>query len=256
MKKRVYITWSHHHVIKEWFRYQGTGAHLLSFDYHTDFHESFISQDWNPLTHSCEDNRPQYLTKHIPCRNVDAAIKDLKNDEHIDFAIRSGMIEKAFVFSHNCNSFCDGRVLSVPNRQKQIVQAQIFLYCEVCHPLATPQPYDDSTEAKMAKIVTTDAALSEVVKTFCQYGFNQHNYILDFDCDFIRDKDAMTHGNFQMLMNLIKGARAITIAREPTCVDDCSGQTLSYEEIEDWLVALIKESCGEDVVFDGEDMNA
>ena len=33
-----------------------------------------------------------YLNKHIPCENVDAAIGDLKNDERIDFAIRSGMI--------------------------------------------------------------------------------------------------------------------------------------------------------------------
>ncbi len=254
MKKRVYITMSHHHVIKEWFRYQQTGVHLLSFDYHTDFHEAFIRQNWNPLTHSCENNRTQYLTKHIPCQDVNAAIKDLKNDEHIDFAIRSGMIEKAFVFSHDSNP--GARVLSVPNREKLDVQAQIVSYCEVWHPLATPLPYDDSTEANMSKIVTTDAVLNEVVKTFCQYGFNQANYILDFDCDFIRDKDAMTHGNLQTLKNLIDGAKAITIAREPSCVDECSKHTLSYGEVEDWLVALIKESCGGDVEFDGEEMNA
>ena len=256
MKKRVCITWSHHKVIKEWFRHRGTGVHLLSFDYHTDFHEAFIRQNWSPLTHSCEDNRHQYLTKHIPCRDVDAAIKDLKNDEHIDFAIRTGIIEKAFVFSRNGNSFRDKRVLSVPNCQTPIVQAQIFSYCEVYHPLATPQPYDDSTEAKMAKIITTDEVLNEVIKTFREYGFNQDNYILDFDCDFIRDKDAMTHGNFQTLKDLINGAKAITIAREPSCVDECSEHTLSYEEIEDWLVKLIKESCGVDIEFDGEDMNA
>ena len=92
------------------------------------------------------------MKKHIPCNDVEAAIKDLRNDEHIDFAIRSGMIEKAFVFSRNINTFRDARVLSIPIVRKQIGQAKIFSYCEVAHPLATPYPYNDTTEAKMAKM--------------------------------------------------------------------------------------------------------
>lgn len=249
MKKRIFIVCSHHHVVKEWFSYKGKGAHILSFDYHTDFRDAFISKSGDPSAGYAYSNTryKTYLFKHIPCRDVDAAIEDLRNDEHIDFALKSGMIEKAFVFSHNSNTFRDGRVLSVPNGREQLVHARIFSYCEKWHPLATPQPYDDSTEAKMAKLITTDQVLNEVIDTFRKYGFNQDNYILDFDCDFIRDKDAMTHGNFQMLKDLINGAKAITIAREPACVYECSGQMLSYEEIEDWLVALIKESCGDDL---------
>ena len=246
MKKRVYITWSHHHVIKEWVRYKETGVHLLSFDYHTDFFEAFIRKSWNPVTFSRGD-RNSYLTKHIPCRDVDAAIKDLRNDEHIDFALKSGMIEKAFVFSHNSSGSRNGRVLSVPNGGIQRTQARIFSYCEVWHPLAAPPPYTETTEAKMAKLITKDEVLNEVMNTFREYGFNQDNYILDFDCDFIRDKAAMEHDNYQTLKILMNGANAITIAREPNCVYECSGETLSYEEIEDWLVALIKESCGDDV---------
>ncbi len=248
MKKRVYITWSHHHVIKEWVRYKETGAHLLSFDYHTDFHEAFLRTSWDSVSCSC-GNRDVYLRKHIPCRDVDAAIEDLWNDEHIDFALKCGMIEKAFVFSHNCSSFRDGRVLDVPNRRKQIAQARIFSFCEMWHSLATPQPYDDSTEAKMGQLITTDEVLNEVIETFREYGFHQDNYILDFDCDFVRDKAALTHNRCQTLKNLIKGAKAITIALEPTCVEECSEQTLSSEEIEAWLAKLIKDSCCNDVEF-------
>ena len=246
MKKRVYVTYSHHQVIKEWFRHQRTGVHLLSFDFHTDFHEAFLRKSGDPAA-SYEYSRKRhnsFLDKHIPCKDVDAAIEDLRNDEHIDFALKSGMIEKAFVFSHNSNSFHDGRVLSVPNGREKIVQARIFSYSEVDHPFATPQPYDNSTEAKMAKLITTDEVLNEVIETFREYGFNQDNYILDFDCDFIRDKAAMEHNKFQTLKNLMKGANAITIAREPSYVDKCSEQTLSYKVIEDWLVNLIMESCG------------
>ena len=246
MKKRVYIAESHHHVIREWFRYRRRGMHLLSFDYHTDFKEAFIGKFAGPSTYSRERHN-LYLRKHIQCNNVEAAIKDLKYDEHIDFALKSGNIEKAFVFSHDINKFHDTRVLSIPTRSKPIVQAGIFSYCEVAHPLASPHPYNDTTEAKMAKLIASDEVLNEVIKTFREYGFNQANYILDFDCDFIRDKAAMNHNRFQVLKNLIRGARAITIAREANCVEDCSGHTLSYDVIEAWLVRLIKECCGNDI---------
>ena len=61
----------------------------------------------------------------------------------------------------------------------------------------------------------------------------------------------MAHDRLQLLKNLIKGAKAITIAREPSCVDECSGHVLSYEEIEDWLFKLI-ENCIDDVQIEYE----
>ena len=63
----------------------------------------------------------------------------------------------------------------------------------------------------------------------------------------------MTHGHFNLLKDLIKGAKAITIAQEPSCVLDCSRQALSYKEIEDWLIKLIR-GCSNDVQieFDGK----
>ena len=239
-------------VVKEWFRYQGKGTHLLSFDYHTDFREAFSRKTFNRATISCVD-RNLYLSKHIPCRDVGAAIKDLWNDEHIDFAIKSNIIKKAFVFSRNDYSEVGKRVLRVPKKREHIDQAEIISYSEFDHPLAIPYPYTDSKEEAIAKIITADIVLDEVIKTFREYGFNQDNYILDLDCDFIRDKYAMKHSKYQTLQSLIKGAKAITIAREPSCVDLCSGGTLSYEEIEDWFISLIKASCGDDVEIEMEE---
>lgn len=252
MKKRVYVALSHHHVIKEWFRYRGCGVHLLSFDFHTDFREAFISNAGDPSANYAysRERHNLYLNKHIPCENVEAAISDLKNDEHVDFAIRSGMIRRAFVFSHN-DWNRDG-VLVVPSRKKQIVPPRrgIVSYSEAGHPMINP-PYEDSQMAKMAKLVTGDEVLADVLKTFCECGFDQTNYILDFDCDFIRDREAMSHGRFQTLKRLIKGANAITIAEEPYCVADCSGQTLTSDEIEGWLLRLIQD-CGGDIEIEYE----
>jgi hypothetical protein len=95
----------------------------------------------------------------------------------------------------------------------------------------------------MAKINTTDVVLGEVIQKFDRYGFDHNNYILDFDCDFIRNKEAMTHSNLNILERLIGGAKAITIARESTCVYECSKGKLTSNEIQEWLIGLIKKSC-------------
>lgn len=280
MKKRVYIALSHHHVVREWFKYRERGMHLLSFDYHTDFHEAFTGKSKDPHVHfsRCNKLHNLYLNKHIPCCDIGAAIKDLKNDEHIDFAMKSGIIKYAFVFSHL--EYCvRNRVLTVPpmvasEEQVQIMglrrknvpidlkdstchdddishdvyhdEHRIVSFPECRHPLLMAKD-----ESQMAKLVTTDDVLNEVIKTFCKYGFDHNNYILDFDCDFIRDCEAMTHGKFDVLKQLIKGAYAITITQEPGCVDSCSKFTLSYEDVEAWLVKLIQDcECDPEIEYD------
>ncbi len=282
MKKRVYIVLAHHRAIKEWFRYRELGSHLLSFDYHTDFHKAFLRSSCTSSSAQIGvrpytiENHNLVLKKHIGRMDekaIEAAVNDLRNDEHIDFAIRSGMIKRAFVFSCFFSTFKDGRVLRVPPAPPIVMsydQVQMMMelnslapkllkdateseadvssdtlvgnsvehgivsYSESCHPLL-----EGKNESERAKLVTTDGVLNAVLETFCEHGFNKDNYILDFDCDFIRERGARTHGQFQTLEGLIKGAKAITIAQEPDFVRECSGQTLSYEDVEGWLVALI-----------------
>lgn len=276
----VYIVRSHHHVLKEWYRHRGSGMQLLSFDYHTDFHEAFLRQLNDPATLGAIswERRNSFLHRHIPCADVDAAIVDLRNDEHVDFAIQSGMIEKAYVFSC-CEYGNRDRVLTVPAiemddeqtrisdfmrnfspivllgpTRREVARAQNELLAahgekrivslpEHRHPLLAAKE-----ESGRAKLVTTDEVLSEVLETFGVEGLNRDNYIFDFDCDFVRDEDAMTHGGFDVLKSIIRGAKAITIAQEPDCVRECSEGRLTCEEIEAWLVGLIRE-CVDDVAI-------
>lgn len=242
MKKRVYIAESHHYVIKEWFRYKKSGVHLLSFDYHTDFQEALVRKFRNSGT-AKHISYNEYLSTYISCYDIDAAIKDLRHDEHIDFALRSGIIEKAYVFSSKSNTFDDERMIDVSAGCICSSRSQIISYGEASHPLVQPHPYDETKKAWMAKNNTTDQVLTDVIEVFQKYGFNQDNYILDIDCDFIRDKAAMCHSNLKVLEKLIKGAKAITIARESTCVCECSEGKLISDEIQEWLIGLIKKSC-------------
>lgn len=273
MKKRVYIAWSHHHVLREWYRHRGSGMQLLSFDYHTDFHEAFLRQLNDPATLGAIswERRNYFLHRHIPCVDVDAAIADLRNDEHVDFAIQSGMIEKAYVFSY-CEYGNRDRVLTVPAIEMDDEQTRIADFMRNFSPIVLPDPTRcevaraqnelaathgekkivsfpecrhpllvANEESERAKLVTTDDVLRKVLEAFCEEGFNQDNYILDFDCDFIRDKDAMTHERFDVLKSIIRGSKAITIAQEPDCVCRCSEGRLTFEEIEAWIVGLIKD---------------
>lgn len=273
MKKRVYIAWSHHHVLKEWYRYREYGMQLLSFDYHTDFRGAFCGKSGRTYP---DERTALYMRKHIPCNDVCGAIKDLENDEHIDFAIRSGIIKRSYVFSHNEYGRRLG-VLTVPPlvmNEKQIQMAkfmsrfaprvlkvadcgnavishgvlgvaltegEIVSFPECRHPLLQA-----AEVAERAKLVTTDDVLGKVLETFREEGFNQDNYILDFDCDFIRNKDAMTHERFDVLKSIMRGAKAITIAQEPDCVSRCSEGRLTFEDIEAWIVGLIRD-CVDDV---------
>lgn len=278
MKKRIYIVWSHHHALKEWIKYQECGVHLLSFDYHTDFHKAFIGKSGDPVENFRYSSKRHnlYLNKHIPCKDIENAVKDLKNDEHIDFAIRSGIISKAYVFSHDEYGNRDGvltvpaiemndeqiriaealsrfapRVLSDSARGDDVVshdvhadvQAEdaIISFPEHRHPLLIVHD-----ESQRAKLVTTNEVLDKVVETFRKYGFDRGNYILDFDCDFIRDPRSMTHGQLQTLKGLIRDAKAITIAREPKCVIECSEGKLCSEVIEAWFRGLMQ-GCVDDI---------
>lgn len=277
MKKRVYITYSHHHVVREWFRYRGLKPHVLSFDSHTDFNEAFIRVAGNGgLCNSySRDKHKIFLNKHSPCKDIEAAIADLNNDEHIDFAIRSGIIKRAFVFSFDeyIDYVYKSRILNVHPIRKSNEQTignatrvtklkgftttdlksspadelDLFYNDIIENPIVSFSVHKHSlwnvnNESQMSKLIVTDEILREVMKAFYRYGFKHDNYILDFDCDFIRDLEAMTQNHCNLLTKLIKGARAITIAREPDFVLECSGQTVTYNDVEEWLIGLIQNS--------------
>ena len=62
----------------------------------------------------------------------------------------------------------------------------------------------------------------------------------------------MTQDRFNTFKTLIRGAKAITIALEPSCVMDCCGGEVTCEEVENWLVALIKECVDADIKHESD----
>lgn len=255
MKKRVYIVGEHHNVLREWCKYQGQGMHLLSFDYHIDFRTAFSSWNGGDLTE---------------CENVEAAIIALAKNEHIDYAIRRGIVKKAFVFSYE-RYFGEGKVgvKTVPDsKAEEDVQAKIDdcfkrmglpqerLRASLCRNVDNRQDGQIVTENQIVsfpkerhplapvsdKLITSDDVLNSVLDEFNDNNFDWGNYIFDFDSDFIRDEAAMAHGHFEILKKIIRCAKVITIAREPDCCDS----NVPFQKVERWLTELV-ESCGDEV---------
>lgn len=88
-KKKVYIVEEHHHVLLPWASEReqlGIAPHVLTLDHHTDTLPEYTHYD---ETH--ETPHEKRIDRRDP-RQIEAALKDLRHDEHFDFAIRNDII--------------------------------------------------------------------------------------------------------------------------------------------------------------------
>lgn len=90
--KNVYIVEEHHHVLLPWSLERlklKTAPAVLTLDHHTDVLPAFGARV--PAGRQSFGCDPETVRR---------AIADLRHDEHLDFAIRSGLISSATLFSH------------------------------------------------------------------------------------------------------------------------------------------------------------
>jgi hypothetical protein len=111
--KRVFVFEHHNLAPIAWCqspRMASVAPALVTFDHHTDTHLAFLRhmhRDKDILEsipeheRVAEANRLCSLVKNK--RDVENSVSLLRNDEQIDFAIRSGLISHAYVISHETN---------------------------------------------------------------------------------------------------------------------------------------------------------
>lgn len=99
-KKKLYIVENHHEVIEAWEIYKNQNLNVITLDTHTDTKLCFENYCYhNNTTSNILINN--YNNNRIEIKNI---ISKLKNDEHIDFAVRSGIVNKVFVISYNTSN--------------------------------------------------------------------------------------------------------------------------------------------------------
>lgn len=245
---------------------------LLTLDYHTDVVLAFRRYACDAL----DDMDPDMIeglirqlvadidyTKHD---TVSRAVARLYHDEHIDAAIRSDIVNIAFVVSYHSTGnrskeereyWDDWPMTLIENRKEPTrpftydipgnrvfeIRSGCYVGCEkICHDDECIRLHSDQAietcylKEKMAIIneFCDSVGLKEII---------EQEFILDIDLDYFRTARAIEPADSAEFYKLIRQAVAITIAIEPACVE---ARKLSGEDITaDYLLSRLEHHIAE-----------
>lgn len=205
-KQIIYIVEKHHQVLESWEKY--IGCNVITLDSHKDTELCFRS---NP------QNKAQFIADYDnKVVNIDKVIDNLKNDEHIDFATRSKMIDKIFTITYdlsnkneNPNTFHKedtGAPQNIYNNEP-IIQYNYNNYLNTIYDYENNNYPEEDKYTYMRKHALSSELLNNAINSFKDIDPNcLDNYILDTYLSTFK--------------NLISNAKAITIAKKSKCVKD------------------------------------
>lgn len=232
----VFIVDHHHEVLSAWVRARkisGAPLPLVTFDWHTDVHEAFLGYGFhkvggfNPNT----DEVSEAIRSRLSQVNVNDdssvmnAVSVLRHDEHIDCALKLGVISHAYIF------------LSWNSGRSDLAETTVFNF-EPCYQGCSKDVHDDDCNLVRASLVLDDRELSARVNAVGRsLNIEKQPFILDIDLDVFNTRRAVTPDNPVQFHRLIHHATIITIAREKQCVEGEScrledGLTVEYPERE------------------------
>jgi hypothetical protein len=181
--REVYIVDRHNEVLPAWvkaYHQHQTPLTLITFDHHTDLHRAFLRYPYanNSSVTPAEDEMRKMsesrLSKVDICNesSINEAVHDLRHDEHIDCAIRLGIISHAYVllsWQYQNSLDNDG--------------ATLFNY-EPCFPGCMKDIHDENCNKNKADLVIDDSVLANRISIIEKsINIEDEHYILDIDLD-------------------------------------------------------------------------
>lgn len=254
--KQVYIVRSHNQVLEAW--EARPGLKVFSLDFHTDTREALGSYaywrtDSEVRAGRCDD--PEQRKRELRDEKIraylegDATIRgindNLKHDEHLDFAVRCDMIEKAFVLSKNSNPSSSNPNVHIALGTEEFAGQRIIEYSPPCVPGCPESVHDDDCRRLLADASLEDTVLGDAVSTAESFDpFFFDGYILDIDCDYFNTEKSLRPEGAGVFRRLVRNAALITIALEPECVRICrlEDSFLESGRILEGLIALIEKA--------------
>jgi hypothetical protein len=272
--KSVYTVVAHNAVLRAWAAIRSTLPEppiLITLDHHTDTRPAFCHYLCNTSQYRLHEHSVEHLI-HLAnaesrrinvtdAASVDRAIQCLRNDEHIDAAIRGGLLAHAYVISYDAHfsGTPPQRVqrLGIEERLRlslsgvdfndgdyEAPESKIFEVGSGCAVGCEKSPHDDDCHVEhRAQAIESDylrMKLEQIGRMSRAFGIEdvlQHPFILDIDLDYFGSARSMAPSDTTVFYDLIRRAVAITIATEPTYVSQerLSGETISAEALQPQL---------------------
>tara|TARA_R110002072_G_scaffold187924_1_gene344710 strand:- start:117 stop:878 length:762 start_codon:yes stop_codon:yes gene_type:complete len=245
--KDVFIVDHHHEVLPAWahaHRRHKAPLPLVTFDYHTDLHGAFLSyafvkggmREGDDVIFQIAEDRLKVIDLSEE-KSIQDAVNDLRHDQHIDCAIRLGVISHAFIS------------LGRRDAGMEHSDATIFEY-EPCYPGCSKSIHDENCDTPRANLVIDDSVLEARLSAIGNaFQWENSPYILDVDLDVFSNSASISPPSANCFYELIRGADVITIAREKVCVEDvetgcCIEPGLTVDFLEAKLLEHINSALG------------
>lgn len=249
--KPVAVIEDHHHALLPWaqWRRHHDSLRLITVDHHCDTMDAFLRAAYDGRQ-GTDIARQSALIGAIDWSRdaaMEAAIAPLRHDEHIDAAIRSGIIDAAFIVHEQD----DRAVRSVEEtafwEKARVLRkddpAAEFVFLRTAPRPVPPMTYHMPMDRMMAihptwycegatriepwpdRAIESDhldnrlAIFEGVLQLSAELPLEASPYILDIDMDAFNTVKALNPADPSTLHRLIAGAVGITIARERDCCD-------------------------------------
>jgi len=219
-EKKIYIVENHHEVIIPWSEYAShneTAPVLLTFDHHMDTRSAFYRYSREVAGLEWRSVRDQLIA------NVDinksstmiSSLEKLCNNEHIDFALQTGMISDAVVFSLMNADICT-----------DYDNSKIYYIDPLCTSKCKKFPHDDECQLNVYdKVIEGEELLFKLNKInkfipgfFISNRINK-KFILDIDLDCFHTKKAINAIDMSVFNYLVNNAEIVTVATEEYYVE-------------------------------------
>jgi len=250
----LYIADSHNQVLEAW--EPGISRNVFSLDYHTDTRPAFqnysywradsevnagLFDDHGSRMEELTDQKIRdYLEQTITLEQVN---DNLKHDEHIDFAVRTNLIDRAFILSKSGNESSSNPNVHLVRGGDEYNDQRIIEYSPLCIPGCLKEVHDEECLQLRADSALENSFLNRAVGRAEQLNNTFFDkYILDIDCDYFNTERSLYPEECSTFRDLIRYSDLITIALEPECVEICrqEGNRLSSEIILERLISIIE----------------
>jgi hypothetical protein len=193
----IRVVEEHHHALAEWARHRRSCAGapaLLTFDHHTDTLPAFgrVAAD------ETERRRLVAAFDYRDDASVEAALARLRHDEHIDLALRGGVVGRAVIVAHADHPGCANEKIRVvcdrswPEMQLLLNDPARF------EPLARRVFESDFLEARLAEAGFTP----------------EPGFLFDLDLDYLLTPEALKPKDGRLLRHLLGIAGLVTVSME------------------------------------------